>query len=315
MHIIGPYLKEFTGENLVYAIFINGVFNTGVTCFMLISGYFGIKRSVSKAIKLWYIVLLYSIIDFGISCLLLGEFSFKDLVCSLFPLSTNKYWFITAYMLIFIISPYVNNTIQLLSKKEYQHLLLVMICIFYVAPTLFKIEILNDGGKGVVHLCLVYLIGRYIRLHMSNFHIRLPLLISIILSILGAGMALNYVVICLFTNGLYAAPFSRDCSVIILAGSVAIFLFFRQIQFYNYFINWAALSVFSIYIMEYTFRKVIMGYGWFPYQENGIWYQATLLVGGIMFAGIILDKTRGYLLHNFESSIQNKINVFFQNRG
>lgn len=44
MHTLGYVNNEVCGMNLFIGVLINTVFNMGVTIFMLISGYFGIKN-------------------------------------------------------------------------------------------------------------------------------------------------------------------------------------------------------------------------------------------------------------------------------
>lgn len=168
LHIIGPYLNQITGDNFLYAVTINVLFNTGVTLFMLISGYFGIKRSFAKGFKLYSTVIFYSLIGFLICAWAFGD---KGLLKAILPISTKRHWYITVYFIIFMISPYVNRMLETLSRREYQSLLCIVLYYFYVAPTMLMIEIMEDSGKGLVNLLIVYMIGRYIRLFFDNIEI------------------------------------------------------------------------------------------------------------------------------------------------
>jgi len=296
MHAFGPYLQQATGENLIYALIINGIFNMGVTLFMLISGYFGISRSKRKFLKLYGIVIFYSLFGFALVYIATGAFSLKALVYAIFPISTNKYWYITSYLLIFVISPYLNKILEDMSHKEYIYILTIMCCLFYVAPTFLYVEIMHDGGKGVVNLLIVYMIGKYIRLHGNAWNLGKRRLLCMIFPLLVLGMALNYVCIIYFHHGEWIAPFSRDCSLIILSASILVFILFKQINFYNSLVNKIAMSVFPIYVLEGDLRKIISAYDLLHYQETGFYVDITICVILIMVMIILIDNFRMKIL-------------------
>lgn len=64
-----------------------------------------------------------------------------------------------------LLSGYINKYIEGLAKKEYQRLLLILLGVFSLFPTLFYFEISMDNGKGLIQMIMIYLVGRYIRLH------------------------------------------------------------------------------------------------------------------------------------------------------
>ena len=51
MHAMGNIDTSLSVWNTESHIFVNALFNTGVTCFILISGYFGIKFRLEKLIE------------------------------------------------------------------------------------------------------------------------------------------------------------------------------------------------------------------------------------------------------------------------
>ena len=309
MHIMGQYLKIVTGANLIYAVITNGVFNTGVTLFMLISGYFGIKREYSKGFKLYSTVMFYSILSFLILALVFNGFTLRGTIKAFLPIETRSFWYITIYFIILLVSPYVNKIVESLSKREYQCLLCVMVYLFYVAPTMLKIEIMRDSGKGLVNLLIIYIIGRYIRIYFDDFRYSKLKLITFASFVMITGMLLNYAYIIKITHGHYAAPFSKDNSIIILIASIAIFLLFKQIAFYSGIVNKISASVFPIYIFEGTLRRFISKYHLFPYQEN-LWTRATLLILGIMLIVFLLEQLRIKFLGKIEKRLYEKVETF-----
>ena len=61
MHINGPLLGSAFGLNSIWIQLENSIFNCGVSVFVLISGYFGIRRTSFKILLLELSALLYSL--------------------------------------------------------------------------------------------------------------------------------------------------------------------------------------------------------------------------------------------------------------
>lgn len=139
----------------------------GVNIFILISGYFLVKstfkwRSLSK---LWVQVWLYAVGIFFIfhHFTQLGQtISLNQLRISFLPIMFNQWWFITAYIIMYLFVPFMNKFAQALSQKEYRNFLLLFLVVGSVWPTIApKISIYSD----VVWMMFVYMIGGYIRLY------------------------------------------------------------------------------------------------------------------------------------------------------
>ena len=84
-----------------------------VVCFVLISGYFGIKPSFKKLVVFFSQILFYNVLCYAVSSLYLDSFNVKDLAISFLPLSHNQdLWFIRTYMILFLMSPILNRYIE-----------------------------------------------------------------------------------------------------------------------------------------------------------------------------------------------------------
>lgn len=142
MHINGESLKTCVGTNFLWAQLENSLFNAGVSIFVLISGYYGIKRSVRRVYNLEFKVVFYSILS-----AILGFVFFHDSITvvlkSCIPVSTGKYWFITGYMLLMLFAPYVNATIDGMSKESYRYFLTLMFVLFSLLPTFLYYHVLG----------------------------------------------------------------------------------------------------------------------------------------------------------------------------
>lgn len=97
MHTIAYGGDELSQINRYLLIFANCFTNLGVTCFMLISGYFGVRFNLQKLIKLDLMAILYTILHQVIKLALGIPVGKMDWLSSFFPILSNQYWYLTAY--------------------------------------------------------------------------------------------------------------------------------------------------------------------------------------------------------------------------
>ncbi len=263
MHFFGTYYMTCTGVDRIYGITINSAFNMGVTIFMLISGYFGIKYDFKKVVKFELIIWTYSIAGVIVKCVMAHSFSLsavggaKEAVKAVFPVLTGKYWYMTAYMIILILSPFINQISEKLDEQSFRRLLMILLFFFYIAPTFIYIDIVGDRGKGVINMFIVYLIGRYIKKYRDCDY-SLKKLVMWLIIVIGSGTAINSLLTFIVkkSGGMFG-PFWRECSITILFGSILIFLIFKRIHFKSRIINYVAGSVIAAYLFEGTVRSVL----------------------------------------------------------
>lgn len=177
LRIIAMYMIVFIHANMYLGDFctgvawrcfnglVNGICNIGVSCFILISGYYGVKFSVQKLVKMECMMISYSLLETAILCLALpeqmqGAALLEQLVKSFLPFITRKYWFYSCYVCLLFLSGYIQKFMEYLEQKELKRLLLLLIGLFSVLPALFYFELIPDNGKGLVQMIMVYMIGR-----------------------------------------------------------------------------------------------------------------------------------------------------------
>lgn len=142
-----------------------------VNTFMLISGYYGMKFKIDKALRLIIqAFLLYLVYKFT-AAIITGSFSLKYFLLHILPISTKNWWFLTWYFLIMVLSPILDGVNQI-SKKQFQ--IILIICFFINSVTLYILR--QSSGYEIFHLLLIYLLGRYLNLHGHIPDIKLSLL-------------------------------------------------------------------------------------------------------------------------------------------
>ena len=100
-----------TSDFLNYcAIARNAIVAVAVNCFILISGYFGIKWKIRSFLGLFFQTEFYSIVILSLA-ILFFDYQFT-IPSGLLPFNPQGLWFVPVYALLYIISPLLNQLIE-----------------------------------------------------------------------------------------------------------------------------------------------------------------------------------------------------------
>ena len=138
---------------------------TGIDCFVLITGYFMCKSSISlrKFVKLLLQVELYNIF-FGCIFLYTGHtpWSVSSIIQVINPISSVDTNFTSCFLLFYLFIPFLNILLSNLSKS--QHLLLVILSlgIYTILGTVPWIDVTFNY---VTWFCVLYVVASYIRIY------------------------------------------------------------------------------------------------------------------------------------------------------
>ena len=154
----------------------------GVSIFFMISGYFLVKKQFSwrRIFSTWFQMFLYAVLclviaiiakqfltlPFGMNELLSRAQSLDTVLWSLCPFLYNSYWFIDAYILMLLLSPFINTVYAHMSQK--QILALIALLMFIGTWPLFFNK--ANHWNNVVYAILGYIIGAYIRSYRDSLH-------------------------------------------------------------------------------------------------------------------------------------------------
>lgn len=263
-----------------------------VNAFVLLSGWFGIKFSIKRLLSFIFQVLFFSLI-----LCLLPSHQGKHLLIDIVTL--NQYWFVRAYIILFILSPALNLLAEHASKKVFQYVLIA----FFVMQTVFS-YISNsswfDDGFSPIPFIGLYLLSRYIRIYQPNFSVfnkKTDLSIYLGISVLIA--ILSVILFKWFGTG--GRLFNYTNPLVILS-SVFFLLFFSKIKMKdNRVFNWIAASSVGAYLLHMN-PCFFQPYYIHILQSFSRW-DSTILICiaalgfmiAVFFAGVLLDKVRGLL--------------------
>lgn len=256
MHVFGEFRDVSDPLFRNTGVFINAFCNSGVTIFVLISGYYGIRPNLGKWISLATLTTFYAWIGLGAykSGFLPppnNNLEIKEIVGYLVPVFCNKYWFITSYLMLMALSGYIQRLLDTLTRREFKHLIAILALFVIIAPTMFMLEIFKDSGKGFMNMLTAYLIGRYISKYgfpdfIRRWHKALIPGITLVIYVLNEVM---------YKVG-FPGLFARDNNLLIVALAVSVFYFvIHKPAGTSSFINRLAVFVLPVYIIHIILLK------------------------------------------------------------
>lgn len=224
-----------------------------VDCFVLISGWFSIRFSAKKLFDLNSMTTFW-VVMLGLLALVFGLHSFKFAAdwWLLFPVLTTRYWFIAVYMVLCLLSPYLNLLVEHLSARQLRRLIGVLLAWYVVQPTLaylLHFSPLSAGrGYDIVNFVMLYLMGRYLRLYYKTELNRFVYLALYVVASAACGLLQLA-----FTDAEHTPCFrftSYD-SLFTLVAALGLFLFFSRLQVRSGVVNRAALCCLAVYVIHF----------------------------------------------------------------
>lgn len=158
----------------IITVIYKPLFVIGVNLFILITGYFQSQSEYKreKLLCLWQDIFIWSVV-----CCLLGIIYLNMnhevvpvslVIKAFFPIFTREYWFMTTYVVLYLLSPYINKILILCEKKDLQKLLMVLFVFFSVWSSCYPDSLDKTGGFGIIWFVILYITGAYIRQYGVN---------------------------------------------------------------------------------------------------------------------------------------------------
>lgn len=235
-----------------------------VNIYILLSGYFGgvgkAKFKVSKAGMLWRSVFFWSIAGelFSIAS---GQstFSVVRLINAMMPISNGRFWFVTFYFALYLLSPALNWYIRNAENKQFLLTTMMMFLLFSVHKFLTLQDAFGVGsGYSLIWFVFLYLVGGYIgrnRVLFEKARLRNYVIIYVICSLI---TGIGRIIIARVTMRLVGEPrgmllFMGISAPINTIGSIALFLTFLRIRVaprFEKIISWLSGASFGVYLIH-----------------------------------------------------------------
>ena len=257
----GVGLSRLSSIQLYISILINSFVVVGVNLFFLLSGYFRINFKVKKVVSIIAeVFIIFNLI--ALIGILTGYVTVDSEMINKMINPLSAYWFLTVYIFLMFLSPYLNKLLDIIDKKDAKKIMLIVIIMFSIYGFVYEKGLNIAGGYSLIWAILMYVVGGII----SKFKLMLKsgLLLYIITSIINAVL-----VIVLFKSKCYDLAWScfRFSNILVFASSVFLLLWFNSLKEFIKnkklisVITFLAMNTMMVYLIHTetfltTFRKM-----------------------------------------------------------
>ena len=282
-----------------------------VNVFVLLSGWYGIRFNKKRLGNFLFQVLFFSVLIYVVLVAIYPEkyLNVKSL-SMVFLLNGEDYWFVKSYLLLFLLAPFLNGFLE---EPKNRNLVKSILGFFFLFQTIYgwirirgAIEL--EGGYSALFFMGLYVLMRYIKIYgfpIMKYSSMLYMLFFCVVTIINALVAfllarMNVIV--------FGRIFTYTNPLVILQ-SLALIFAFSRFKFQNRFVNWIAISSFSVYLTHSNGFILRPFYGkWINFLfENFntfcfvIYVSITIAI--IFLISTLIDKIRLYIWMKLEKLI------------
>lgn len=215
-----------------------------VNCFLIISGWYGLKLKFASVWKMWMLLFSIYVPFYLFDCFLGGAaFSPVTLVKKILAFPCESY-FVQNYLMLLFISPVLNAFIE----KDKSHLTIFALALFaieVVMESVFQNKCLYiENGYSLFHFVTMYMLARAASIHKDK-----------IIQVKKQRWFIGYFGCATLLCLLYFTPYKHTWAYsnpIVVIESFMLFFPFLYKTFYSKFVNWVAGGAFAVYIIQVT---------------------------------------------------------------
>ena len=276
--------------------YIFGIFaSTANNVFFLLTGFF-LQRNNFTFHKFAKFVIQILIINYLILIVDITVYGLRnpvDILKSIFPISSSRNWFATAYVGVMLLTPLIKRATFFLRKHVsiYNYFLLILLTLFgligFITPTNYYYSGLGFG-------IYIVFVGDYINFNKEKiikYNLWLIGFISLVLMIVAA-FVLRIASSQFGFLTEYIDHFQTNGSPLVLIFASSILLLFSKISFKSRLVNIFAASVFSTYLIhdneafkEHVWVDILKGY----LHLDHVYSYMIFCVVVILLTGFIFD--------------------------
>ena len=298
-----------------------------VNIFALITGYVSCHGSFKpqRILKLWLEALIYSVgltlVSFALTHFDLFEaqavgegFNIITLLKSFIPVISNRWWYFTAYFVLFFFMPFINRLLEALDDKLLMSLCIILLLTFsimnafdfFIGSELFGLR----RGYSVAHLAVLYIYGAAIR----RFEDRLKMINRF--WFLGGYV---FMVLLMWILKLFVPSVGNRLvnygSLTTILGAVCLFIFVLRIDIKNVAMQKVVRNVSKTALALYLIsdhaliRRIFITDKLLPYENAGVGgFVVRVLLSGVVAAVLcmVADMIRGFIFDRIEGIKKNQ---------
>ncbi|MCR4903053.1 MAG: acyltransferase family protein [Butyrivibrio sp.] len=289
------YVYEESG---IFGVLLNSLVVGGVDLFILLTGFFGIKKKrLSKIVKLNMDTIICSLATVFMVVAFFGQkVSLSDIVSNSYFL---KNWYTTHYIILILISPLLERTLENIQVRELRNYIIILAIVNIGFGYIFKL--VNVDGYNYVNFIFLYFCGRYLNLSIDQrWFEKLKKAAPIIVVLDVAFMTVGFIFYQSYGTDVSSIRFWSYNSPWVITLALAVFIIFTSIKIRSRNINYMAKGVYYIFLLHTT--PVIL-----PFVNNltselylKYSYLGVLLMSVIMY---VINIILGVLFYKISSSV------------
>lgn len=261
----------------------------GVNCFILISGFFGIRASWKGLVSFTGWCLFASLFVYALQSVVEGHFA-KGFMEAFLVYSSTDLWFVPAYLALYLLSPLLNGGLQSLRGRQLDWFVFGLLFL-NVYLGWWQGGKINPYGYNEMQMILMYVLGAWTKRRFALLsQASVWVYVTAYIACSAATFALAFALPSRMAFA-YNSPF-------VIAASLSFFLCFATRKpFCSAYINWIASSAFMVYLLHkppYPWRLIRTQLYHYEAAYSGIWFIAKCLIlfAAVFGACILIDKLR-----------------------
>jgi len=302
-----------------------------ITGFFMIHVPFDLKKNLRRTGRTYQKMLFYDVALTAVF-LCLGPSFWVDheetlslwrvIAKGLLPVTSQTWYFLTDYLLLCLLVPFINLSLQQLSKKQFRALAVGLVLFMSVWMTLIHIRpfslVFQSFGyaemvraKELFHFIFIYIVGAYLgTVSKKRSRPRVIYLCGALLSLL-----CNYLLYTRLPTVFgwkdvaihYANPLLVLCAVMLV-------LFFKDLHFHSRIVNTLAGTTLGVYALtEFRFVRPILWdiVNFKKFDNTNLWLNflhVALVVCGVFLAAAAVDLLVGFGIQGLKSA-KEKIKI------
>lgn len=293
----------------------NIIFVTCSSYFLLESTYVKKEKIIGFIFDAFIISMLF-LISFSIVGM---DINTKDFIKSFFPITFQNNWFITCYIMLYIIHPYLNKIIKSVDKKELLKINVFFVALYSIIQFLLPTKFYFNNLIGFIE---IYFITAYVKLYLKKFKSNIKInsillfiaimcntVLLVLTNYLGLSIELLSNKVLMWNN--LANPF-----YIIIA--ITLFNIFERYSFNNKTINYLSSCSLLFYMIHENllFRNYVRPLLFLNEQLQFILFKCALVAVIIFIISMVLSliykSTIQKIVYKCSSIILRKLSLVYE---
>lgn len=304
-------LPALNGESLAI-LSIRAICTGGVSLFMLISGYYGIKLRWKSVISFYLLCIFYNAVSFFVNVAPDG-ITAKNII-DIFLISKIGHWFFQGYWWLLLTSPVINLALNKFNLQGLRLLEIIALILTCVSSCILA----NPKGNTVLFLYCLYFTGGYLRKEYIFDNLSKKSLAAIWTAVKILSIVTSVVVYNIFHKE-YGIILQNNSPFVIIS-AIALFLFFRKLHFSSPFINvWASTIVAVLFLSDMIFYNNIYSYIGGVYDRYGLSLLFFTTIVGLIVAAFaasfIIEWPRKSIADKITTRISTKLDKWIDIEG